>query len=142
MFLKNGTLMRGKFFCKGHVKVISCFELLAFFLKHSFSWVMPPIQKSAATHFSDVVWLTERYFGHHSIVFVLPFWSDNLLFDTWYVTCYCTVWPLCRNFNPIQDGVWGQKGSTTNFFPVASTNVGISPKNILTFSFNLIATLL
>ena len=35
-------------------------------------------------------------------------------------------------FNPTQDG--GQKGPTTSFSPVTSTNVGIKPKNFLTFS--------
>ena len=43
-------------------------------------------------------------------------------------------------FNPIQDGV--QKApSLTSFSPVTSTNVGISPKNFLTFSFNLFVIL-
>ena len=37
--------------------------------------------------------------------------------------------------NPIQGG-GGQKCSPTSFSPVTSTNVGISPKNVLTFSFN------
>ena len=35
----------------------------------------------------------------------------------------------------------GQKGSSTSFFPVTSTIVGISPQNFLTFSFNLLSTL-
>ena len=44
-------------------------------------------------------------------------------------------------FNPIKDG-GGEGGgkkppSPTSFSPVTSTNVGISPKNFLTFSFNL-----
>ena len=48
--------------------------------------------------------------------------------------------------NPIQDrggggGGAGQKGFLTSFFPVTSTNVGISPKNFLPFSFNSFATL-
>ena len=34
--------------------------------------------------------------------------------------------------NPIQDG---GKGPPTSFYPVTSTNVGISPKNFLPFSF-------
>ena len=38
-------------------------------------------------------------------------------------------------FNPIQDG-GGKKAPPTSFSPVTSTNVGISPKNFLTFSFN------
>ena len=35
----------------------------------------------------------------------------------------------------------GQKGLTTSFSPVTSTNVGVSPQNFLTFSFNSFATL-
>ena len=38
-------------------------------------------------------------------------------------------------FNPIQDGRV-QKAPTINFSPVTSTNVGFSPQNFLTFSFN------
>ena len=43
-------------------------------------------------------------------------------------------------FNPIQDG-GGPKGPSTSFSPITSTNVGISPQNVLTFSFNPFATL-
>ena len=43
--------------------------------------------------------------------------------------------------NPIQDGGGRQKASCTSFSPVTSTNVGISPKNFQTFSFNPFATL-
>ena len=45
--------------------------------------------------------------------------------------------------NPIQDGGvgGGQKGTTTSFSPVTSTNVGISTQNFLTFSFNPSTTL-
>ena len=45
--------------------------------------------------------------------------------------------------NPIQDGggEGGQKGYPTSFSPVTFTNVEISPKNFLTFSFNPFATL-
>ena len=43
--------------------------------------------------------------------------------------------------NPIQDGGGGKKASCTSFSPVTSTNVGISPKNFQTFSFNPFATL-
>ena len=39
-------------------------------------------------------------------------------------------------FNPIQDGMGGKKALPTNFSPVTSTNVGISPQNLLTFNFN------
>ena len=35
----------------------------------------------------------------------------------------------------------GQKGPPTNFSPVTSTNVRISPENFLTFSFNPFTTL-
>ena len=44
--------------------------------------------------------------------------------------------------NPIQDG--GEGGGAKrpiNFSPVTSTNIGISHKNFLTFSFNPFATL-
>ena len=44
--------------------------------------------------------------------------------------------------NPIQDGGGGgQKGLPTSLSPVNSTNVGSSPQNFLTFSFNPFATL-
>ena len=42
-------------------------------------------------------------------------------------------------FNPIQD--WGAKRPPTSFFPLTYTNVGISPQNFLTCSFNSFATL-
>ena len=43
--------------------------------------------------------------------------------------------------NPIQDGGWGwQKSPPTIFSPVTSMNVGLSPKNFLTFSSNTFAT--
>ena len=42
------------------------------------------------------------------------------------------------SFNPIQ--YVGQKGPPTSFFPVTSTNITISLRNILTFSFNPFAT--
>ena len=48
-------------------------------------------------------------------------------------------------FNPIQDGGGagggGAKRPTTSFSPVTSTNIGLSPQNFLTFSFNPFATL-
>ena len=43
--------------------------------------------------------------------------------------------------NPIQDGDKGEKGPPTSFSPVTFTNIGFGPKNFLTFSFNLFATL-
>ena len=43
-------------------------------------------------------------------------------------------------FNPIEDGE-RQKGCPTDFYPATSTNVGISPKNFLTFIFNPFLTL-
>ena len=46
-------------------------------------------------------------------------------------------------FNPIQDG--GEQKwppPPTSFSPVTSTNVGIRPKNFLTFSYNPFATLM
>ena len=46
-----------------------------------------------------------------------------------------------QNVNPIQEGGGGKKANPTNFSPVTSTNVGISPQNFLTFSFNPFATL-
>ena len=45
-----------------------------------------------------------------------------------------------KPINPIQDG-GGKKMPPTSFPPVTSTNVGISPKNFLTFCFNFFATL-
>ena len=42
--------------------------------------------------------------------------------------------------NPIQDG-GSKKAPATSFSPVTSTNVGISPQNSLTFSFNPFPTL-
>ena len=41
-----------------------------------------------------------------------------------------------RFLNPTQDGGGGAKRPPTSFPPVASTDVGISPQNFLTFSFN------
>ena len=44
--------------------------------------------------------------------------------------------------NPVQDGgEGGKKAPPTSFSPVTSTNVGISPQNFLTFSFNAFDTL-
>ena len=45
--------------------------------------------------------------------------------------------------NPIKDGGGGggEEGPSTSFTPVNSTNVGISPKNFLTFIFNPFSTL-
>ena len=45
---------------------------------------------------------------------------------------------LC--FYPIQDGGGGQKAPSTSFSPATSANVGISPENFLSFSFNPFAT--
>ena len=46
------------------------------------------------------------------------------------------------NVNHIQEGGGGgPKGPPIRFSPVTSANVGISPKNFLTFSFNPFATL-
>ena len=42
--------------------------------------------------------------------------------------------------NPVPNG-WGwQKGPPASFSPVTSTNVGLSPQNFLTFSFDTFAT--
>ena len=141
MFLKNGVLIRGKFlriYCKDHVKVTFVLNYLLFPLNIRLVELCRQ-SRNQLQHISLMLFDLQilRYFGHHCMVFVLPFWSDNLLFDIRYVTCYCTVWLLCRDFNPIQDRVWGQKDSPTNFFPVASTSVGISHKTfwllVLTF---------
>ena len=52
------------------------------------------------------------------------------------------VYRVVLSFNPIQDeGGVEQKGLSTSFSPVISTNLGISPQNFLTFSFNPLATL-
>ena len=53
---------------------------------------------------------------------------------------------LKNSINPIQDGEdWvgreGAKRPPTNFSPVTSTNVRISPQNFLNLSFNPFATL-
>ena len=59
-------------------------------------------------------------------------------------------------FNPIQNGGGGggggggwrnggqgeKRGPPTSFSPVTSRKVGTSPQNFLTFSFNLLATLM
>ena len=42
----------------------------------------------------------------------------------------------------MKGGRGGKKDLPTNFSPVTSTNVGISPKIFLTFSFNIYATLM
>ena len=47
------------------------------------------------------------------------------------------IWSI----NPIQDGGRGQKEPPTSFSPVTCTNVGLSPQNVLTFSFNPFATM-
>ena len=44
--------------------------------------------------------------------------------------------------NPIRDEEGGQKGPPTSFSLITSTNVGISPQNLLTFSFHLFSTLI
>ena len=44
-------------------------------------------------------------------------------------------------FSPIQDGGGVKNAPPTSFSPLASTVVEISPQNLLTFSFNLFATL-
>ena len=51
---------------------------------------------------------------------------------------------VIRHFNTIQDGQGGQKASPYQFFRcnLIPTNIGISPKSFLTFSFNPFATLL
>ena len=44
---------------------------------------------------------------------------------------------VLRWFNPIPDGgEGGEKALHNNFSPVTSQNVGISPQNFLTFTFN------
>ena len=50
---------------------------------------------------------------------------------------------LKSNFNRISDGsgVGDKKSLLTSFFPVTSTNVGISHKKVPTFSFNCFATM-
>ena len=49
---------------------------------------------------------------------------------------------MILTINPIQDGGGGQKGPPTSLSLVTSTNIGISPKNFLIFSFNPFATLM
>ena len=59
------------------------------------------------------------------------------------IICYYIVISIIGNFlvNTIQDGR-EQKGFPTSSSPVTSTNIGISPQNFLTFSFNPFAPLL
>ena len=45
-------------------------------------------------------------------------------------------------FNPIQNGGGEKRGPPTSFSLVTSRKVGTSPQNFLTFSFNLLATLM
>ena len=50
---------------------------------------------------------------------------------------------MLKAVNPIQDKGGGRKKVTpATFFPVTSTDVGLSQHKFLTFSFNLFATLL
>ena len=65
----------------------------------------------------------------------------------WYYNKYLQKWSILLLkifFKPFQDGE-GDGTTTppilTNFSPVTSANVGISPQNFLTFSFNPFATL-
>ena len=52
----------------------------------------------------------------------------------------CEFCKISKNtFNPIQDG---GDAPPTSFFLVTSTNVGISPENFLTLSFNSFSTLM
>ena len=54
----------------------------------------------------------------------------------------CPMWCLLC-LNPIQsEGGEKPKKHPTNFSPVTSTNVGISPQNFLTFSYNPFATIM
>ena len=49
---------------------------------------------------------------------------------------------ICKALlNPIQYGGVGKKAPPTNFPPITSTNVGISPQKFLAFSYNPLATL-
>ena len=60
--------------------------------------------------------------------------EQNPLYWTYYVFYFTIV-----SFKPIQDEE-EKKASRTSFSHVTSTNVGISPKTFLTFSFNPFAT--
>ena len=51
-------------------------------------------------------------------------------------SCYFTILKVEIYINPIQDGGGEPKMPPTSFSPVTSANVGISPQNFLTFSFN------
>ena len=48
---------------------------------------------------------------------------------------------ITARVNPIQDGEEEQKSPLYRFFPSTSTNVEISPQNLLNFSFDPFATL-
>ena len=56
------------------------------------------------------------------------------------IDCLANEYDLKQVINPIQDG-GRQKGPPTSFSTITSTNVEFGPQNLLTFSFNLFATL-
>ena len=62
------------------------------------------------------------------------------LFQITQACTYIMKFEAEKPINPIQDG-GGKKMLPTSFPLVTSTSVGISPKNFLTFSFNIFATL-
>ena len=78
---------------------------------------------------------------------LLKYYFNNNDYDN-FIKTFVTVLnkhapPKKKIFHPTQDWgmeVWEQKAPPTSFSPITSTNVGISPQNFLTFSFNPSAT--
>ena len=74
---------------------------------------------------------------------------NNFRKDVFYLFAIYELRKIISSFNRIQGGGGGgggcgngyQKDPPTSFSPVTSRNIGISPKNFLTFSFNPFDTL-
>ena len=95
------------------------FQNISLHMKNS----LTQISQRNTTHFSDIRTLNMRN------VCLQTYGNNKILFRI-------------QETKPIQDGGGGAaKWSPTSFSPVTSTNVGTSPQNFLTFSFNPFATL-
>ena len=80
--------------------------------------------------------LVHSLFGHNNLV-PFHFWGREIVLKSEKIyQCYLRD---CAPITHIQDG--GQKRPPISFFTVTSTNVGISPKNFLIFSFSTFSTL-
>ena len=66
-------------------------------------------------------------------------WKQNIRFHSRSSQRKCSIKKAA--FNAIQGGGGGQKGPPTSLFPITSRNVGISPQDFLTLSFNPFVTL-